>query len=719
MHNDTEKSIEFGVSVLQNLFFSDYDFVQKEHHSRIFLFPNLFNKTYKHQVKFKESAENYVRGIIERFGVVKILGMNKPMPLLNLYVRANILEKVSAKAGKRVEDMEIFFDLDRRRFGNLVETKDAEAIINKLSKFIVLGKPGAGKTTFLRYITLAILSERSVIKKRRLPIFITLREWADKHCELMDYIVDQFDICGFEKARQFIERLLKQGKCLILFDGLDEVSQETNLDSIIYEVRNFTEKYTTNQFVISCRVSAYNDWFERFTDVEMADFNESQIETFVYNWFSSEPNIAKECIKSLKESVQLRELASVPLLLTLLCITYDENNYFPSNRAELYKEAIDALLRKWDTSRRIRRNDPYKQLSLMQKENMFARIAFGTFTESRYFIHEKELTKMIGNFLLNLPNFSDKKMEVDSYEVLRTIESHHGIFVERARQIHSYAHLTFQEYFTAKFIVDNDNSLNRSLEKMVKEHMYHSKWKEVFLLTSGMLSGADELLLLMIKKNRELLKDPQLNAFIETIKKTILPTKSQYSIGARKSMAILYILGHARNLARDLSRDRFRGRTRYRDQIRNIDSALKLVRDIGRTREIARALACEIDNNLNRTLGGEHSLSPNDENHLFDRFPNFERDKELDIQIEKDLALNLNMDIGFNFDSLEYYNHKESFTITLFPNISLLMNGNYLIAQCLNSAAYLSNSTREYVLSMLLAPLTEEEKAAMGIKDEE
>ncbi|MBK8193479.1 MAG: hypothetical protein IPK76_09795 [Lewinellaceae bacterium] len=47
---------------------------------------------------------------------------------------------------------------------------------------------------------------------------------------------------------------------------------------------------------MSCRVAAYNHWFERFTDVEMADFDEKQIETFVKNWFRSEPKTADECI---------------------------------------------------------------------------------------------------------------------------------------------------------------------------------------------------------------------------------------------------------------------------------------------------------------------------------------------------------------------------------------------------------------------------------------
>ena len=79
--------------------------------------------------------------------------MREPTPLLSLFVRANILEKISARAGLRPEDLAEFFDFDRRAFGKSKETVDGEIIVNKLHKFIVLGKPGAGKTTYLKYLT--------------------------------------------------------------------------------------------------------------------------------------------------------------------------------------------------------------------------------------------------------------------------------------------------------------------------------------------------------------------------------------------------------------------------------------------------------------------------------------------------------------------------------------------------------------------------------------
>ena len=69
---------------------------------------------------------------------------------------------------------------------------------------------------------------------------------------------------------------------------------------------------------------------------------------------------------------QLILLFRFSLLLTLLCLVFDDDMNFPRNRAELYKDALDALLKKWDTSRNILRGDIYKNLSTLRKKQLFS-----------------------------------------------------------------------------------------------------------------------------------------------------------------------------------------------------------------------------------------------------------------------------------------------------------------------------------------------------------
>ncbi|VAW43518.1 hypothetical protein MNBD_CHLOROFLEXI01-2021 [hydrothermal vent metagenome] len=181
----------------------------------------------------------------------------------------------------------------------------------------------------------------------------------------------------------------------------------------------------------------------------------------------------------------VRELAQVPLLLALLCLVFEERNDFPPGRHEIYEEATRALLSKWDASRNISRDVVYQQLSLGRKQKMLATIAAKTFEKGDYFLKEREVVRLLGDYLQGVPRLD----EPDAERVLQTLEAQHGIFVERARRIHSFSHLTLQEYFTARYTVDNES---RGAVARLMAHVGDDRWREVFLLVAGMLEDATE-----------------------------------------------------------------------------------------------------------------------------------------------------------------------------------------------------------------------------------
>ncbi|QLE44046.1 NACHT domain-containing NTPase [Nostoc sp. C052] len=448
----------------------------------------------------QEIREQVKPSIKEKCGTMRVLDMDQPIELTGergIYTNVNILEKTTKR--RRVKIEQLSPKLDREDFAHFGFHEASEKRVPGLQavqhhkKLMVLGKPGAGKTTFLKYLAMHCIEGQFLTN--RVPVFIILKDFAQdpKQLDILQYITQQLFICGIHNSSVKTEQLLRQGKFLVLLDGLDEVREE-DTKRILWQTRKISEQFHTNQFVITCRIAAKEYTFEQFTEVEVADFDEEQIAIFAHNWFRLNCQVkAKRFIEKLQANKRIFDLATNPLLLTLLCLVFEENEDFPANRSELYKEGLDILLKKWDAKRNIERNQVYQNLSLDYKEDLLSEIAFTTFEQKDYFFKQKTVEAYIAEFISNLQvaNLEPEVFKLDSEAVLKSIEAQHGLLVERAKGIYSFSHLTFQEYFCARKIVST-----LAYEKLV-QHITEKRWQEVFLLTAGVMEKADSLALLM------------------------------------------------------------------------------------------------------------------------------------------------------------------------------------------------------------------------------
>ena len=317
--------------------------------------------------KWKAAAEKYRAKIKKQYDTMQIMGMAEPVSLDDIFTDVYMLDEPTAFGRFDIEFLKQTSAADPIAPPRAEKINGLRLVVEKDNLFI-LGKPGAGKTTFLNYIAVKAAEQIIAVKdadKRidKVPIFISLKEWAGSGLELLPFINKRFDVCGFPEAQPFVEELLKSGSAIVLFDGLDEVNQKSGQrDQQTREMKDFIEKYDRTQCLITCRIAANVYFFQSFKYVEIADFTEKQVKTFVGNWFRKKEGEKDEETrdKFLEEFARednkgLRDLARTPLLLTLLCLAFNETLTFPQRRVEIYKEALDALLKKWDSSRRIKR----------------------------------------------------------------------------------------------------------------------------------------------------------------------------------------------------------------------------------------------------------------------------------------------------------------------------------------------------------------------------
>lgn len=435
------------------------------------------------QVEWKLSAKKYSTKVRELYDAMRIIGLGT-VPLEGIFTDVTILEK--PKASRRYESIE---SLEKRYSAReqllpANERKDGLDLVRNTRKLFILGGPGAGKTTFLKHIALRALDGEI----EGVPIFITLKDLADSGQSILDFMRREFSICDFPDAGEFIKKLLEGAKAVVLFDGLDEVPEDKRRGQIA-ALKDFIRQYNKTRYVMTCRIAATDYSFEYFKYVEMADFSPEQIAIYTQKWFSQAEETGNRFLTELNmpKNDGLRELARTPLLLSLLCLAFEETLSFPQRRVELYEESLEALLKKWDASRHIRRDEVYRRLSLQRKTQMLAQIAARTFELEKYFFDRRELEGLIEEFVATIPQ-SDPRDEVDATIILSAIEAQHGILVERAKNIYSFAHLTFQEYFTARYIVGIGDERTQT---QLLRHIAEDRWREVHLLTASMLYDAN------------------------------------------------------------------------------------------------------------------------------------------------------------------------------------------------------------------------------------
>lgn len=578
--------------------------------------------------RWKKAADDYAEKIERDYGRLPIFGKDTYVPITDIYTYVHLLEQRDAlfdfdegNLHRRFITRTLEYDPDKRQ--------DGWRMVADGENLFILGDPGAGKTTFLKMAV--IRAARGELRRQgdapeRLPIFVSLREHAISDRTLYESVKHELEVCGFPDADLILREMLKSGRVLLLWDGLDEVKTENDQRSILVaQMHEFMRQYWECRYVISCRIASADYTFgeRRLRYVKMAPFSDEQIKRYLQKWFGTDQARAKQCYDELQSDAHrpLRELARTPILLTLLAIAYEETSKLPIRRWELYHQAIDALLRKWDADRGIHRGgEVYGGLELGYKWDLLTEVAAAAFYNGEFLLTRAEWGERIREFLETLPGVTPG---VDGGLVVDSLAQRHGLFVRQTTQLYSLPHLSFQEYFTAK---DIKESLQHDSLTQLLAHVEDDQWREVFLLTASALRHKDAAHFFdqfLQRIDQIALESPPLCQLLELADAATnrAPAAMQ---GAYKPPALrLWYLAFGRG----------------RDRALHLDPALALHLDLDHGRVLDRARARALD----FALAPDRSLNLD---HARDRVLDRARDRALDFALALDLALALNLDLA-------------------------------------------------------------------------
>lgn len=389
-------------------------------------------------------------------------------------------------------------------------------LIEEKRRLLVYASPGCGKTSYLKW--LAIQCNRGEFLPHCVPIFMGMRAFAPLalHKNLYSFIEDYLMGCGVRNVDSVSHTLFQEGRIFLLLDGLDEVPgvMRETVDRHVAEILN---RSFNSHYAFSCRLALRLGFADGFQKTVIAPFSSKQRGLYVQRWFqasTADPKMERKFRDRLRRHVNFGELTRTPLLLDLLCRVFQDHDTFPNTRADVYDWGLDSLLK--EESRKLRTNSTLSQLSLEHTRALLQAIAADFFLRPhpQTLFDRKEVERKIRDFFQNhihtrpaAPN-SPPPVATPSPDstwgnnppapaaspispalpsarkVIEDIEVTYGLMIQQASNYCSFSHLTFQEYFTAEYLVKTHQYA------LVHQHITDAQWRFVIELVAELLPAA-------------------------------------------------------------------------------------------------------------------------------------------------------------------------------------------------------------------------------------
>jgi len=466
------------------------------------------------------------------------------IPLPDIYIDLDVVEPMhQEEASDRAWAARLSRGEGRDRTSLLDTLADSENTWT-----VLLGDPGSGKTTFVNYLAYLMVTDPASLPKTLsglLPIRLILREAAarhiapdvDKGTAHMLWNALQEDIAirlGEAAAKRLLpylqERLLNEGG-LILLDGLDEVPEaQQRRKTLLEAVQELagTLPRGTSRFLVTARPYAYADpkWhLAEFSILALAPFSEDQVDRFIARWYQAvRPTMGwnedtardkgQRLHTVLKERPYLADLASRPLLLTLMATLHSSWGQLPEDRADLYEETVKLLLGRWQRAREVKGPggelvvEPGITQTLRVGEERI-RAALETLAFAVHDRQRKELVRDAEPADISegevLVAFRTLLRNLDPDELLHYLKDRAGLLIARRNGVYTFPHRSFQEYLAACHLA-NEPQFAEHLQLLLDEDPRW--WQEVFLLgvgkaKQGGLSTAVSLISVLLPENPE------------------------------------------------------------------------------------------------------------------------------------------------------------------------------------------------------------------------
>lgn len=390
----------------------------------------------------------------------------------------------------------------------------------KGKRTVVLGEPGIGKSAMLRFVALTLLDLESPHQDlgyawaERLPLWISFSAWTraislNEAISLEDFLFTWLHQHSADDLQPLLSQALTDHRLLLLIDGLDERSQEEAANVALDRLDAFLAEKDI-PVVLTSRPTGYErlrrpsgEWRHG----RLLDFNDQQVRALAHFWFSwltLPPQSAdgpaataakqavqrhtEEFVAQLMATPRVRDLAGVPLLLTLLIDLSISEVRLPEHRIKAYDKMVEYLLTVHPARRRRAAGLTHwdEPIPWDDTKEAMGRLALRIHQDhgGGYASTETCLDVFI-DYLSDLsegPGYPAHEARAKASRIIQNIREGLGLLVERGIDELGFIHLTIQEYLSA-WAIARKSEAEQAL--FIELHWRDPRWREVILALLG------------------------------------------------------------------------------------------------------------------------------------------------------------------------------------------------------------------------------------------
>jgi len=473
--------------------------------------------------KVNEALKAYGRYLAEECGYIQLDGM-----------------PADGDVGSRRLRLESLFVPLHLDINEQTKRQSVGAALTDHPRLALLAPPGGGKSTLLKRLAVAYAdpSRREQIaddlpQRDWMPLFFRCRELRElargSFADLIEALSAREPVRQYAATfRAYVDRALLDGCVLLLVDGLDEISDPGDRAAFVCTLRTAIQAYPGTALVITSREAGFRHIAAHLaavcTQATLSPFDAEDIQRLTVAWHREVVGDtekvradAEQLARTISANDRIQQLAINPLLLTTLLLVKRWVGSLPTRRAILYGEAVKVLLRTWNTEG----HDPLPEEEALPQ---LCYVASAMMLEGVQKISRPRLAKLLKEARDALPTelgFVQGSVEefIHRVEDRSSLLMMTGLDVEDGRLVEffEFRHLTFQEFLTARAMVEGWHPGRKDSDTLVtvlEPHLTEEEWREVIPLAAALGGKATEAL---IQRLTEWISVPDDSTMVDTV----------------------------------------------------------------------------------------------------------------------------------------------------------------------------------------------------------